>query len=217
MEFAFSQLKTALIGHFGIHPEKHGTFGARLKQLQRLGFPPGVNVGRGTKVGYRTTELFQLVTAFELINAGLPAAHATTIVTENWREFAAGYSAVVAPQLAINERAIVYTRVIVSALADLQKDPADYDARVFVHDVRSLAGILAPNDNRRSFNYVVLCTKDIVASLTRSAVKLARLPEWSLIEDMQQWYLSPTDNRGWMFLPTPDAWLDLTDANPGFE
>lgn len=92
MELSYGQLETTLITHLRIHPDRVGTFRSRIKQLQRLQFPPGVNVGRGARMAYSGEHLFQLVTAFELIAFGLPAMSACTLVERHWEQFSAGYA-----------------------------------------------------------------------------------------------------------------------------
>lgn len=92
MELSYGQLEATLAGHFRIHPDRIGTFRSRIKQLQRLQFPPGVNIGRGARMLYSGEHLFQLVMAFELIGFGLPAMSACSLVERHWEQFSAGYA-----------------------------------------------------------------------------------------------------------------------------
>lgn len=81
---SFGGLERALVTALRVDPDRTETFRARLKQLQRLGFPPGVNVGRGTKMSYSTEHLVQLMFAFEMISTGIPAKTATEMVIQGW-------------------------------------------------------------------------------------------------------------------------------------
>lgn len=92
MRLTYGQLETVLANHLRVHPDKLPTLRSRIKQLQRLQFPPGVNVGRGAKMDYSGEHLFMLVTAFELIGAGHPAQAACNLVSKHWPDFAAGYA-----------------------------------------------------------------------------------------------------------------------------
>ncbi len=92
MKLTYGQLELTLASHLQIHPDKVPTLRSRIKQLQRLQFPPGVNVGRGSKMEYTGEHLFMLVTVFELIGFGLPAQTACNLVKDHWSHFAAGYS-----------------------------------------------------------------------------------------------------------------------------
>ncbi|MGB3791285.1 MAG: hypothetical protein WA978_00970 [Sphingopyxis granuli] len=87
---SFATLEATLAVHFGIRPDDYGKFRARIKQLQRLGFPPGVNVGRGTKFEYSIENFLQLAVAFELMNCGLTGKLVTDIVVEHWPKIASG-------------------------------------------------------------------------------------------------------------------------------
>lgn len=92
MQLTYGQLEMVLSLHLQIHPDKVPTFRSRLKQLQRLEFPPGVNVGRGSKMTYTAEHLFMLVTVFEILGFGLPAQTACKLVTLHWEHFSAGYA-----------------------------------------------------------------------------------------------------------------------------
>ncbi len=92
MRLTYGQLETVLANHLRVHPDKLPTLRSRIKQLQRLKFPPGVNVGRGAKMEYSGEHLFMLVTAFELIGAGHPAQAACNLVSDHWTDFAAAYA-----------------------------------------------------------------------------------------------------------------------------
>lgn len=91
MEMTYKQLEKILISHLRILPDREGTFRSRIKQLQRMEFPAGVNVGRGAKMLYAGEHLFKLVTAFELISSGLPALTATQLVDRHWTAISASY------------------------------------------------------------------------------------------------------------------------------
>jgi hypothetical protein len=92
MLLTYGQLEVTLSSHLRVHPDKVHTLRSRIKQLQRLQFPPGVNVGRGAKMEYSGEHLFLLVTVFELISIGLPAQAACNLTKEHWGDFAAGYA-----------------------------------------------------------------------------------------------------------------------------
>lgn len=92
MQLSYGQLEMTIAQHLRIQPDRIPTLKSRIKQLQRLEFPPGVNVGRGAKMTYTGEHLFQMVTVFELLNFGLPAKTACELTTRHWEEFAGGYA-----------------------------------------------------------------------------------------------------------------------------
>lgn len=66
-----------------IRPDKRIAFKARLKHLQRLGFPPGVNTGTGRSANYGAGEIYQLGIALELLQLGLSPERAVRLVSGN--------------------------------------------------------------------------------------------------------------------------------------
>lgn len=99
MDITYGQLEATLAAYLRIHPDRLGTFRSRIKQLQRLQFPPGVNIGRGGKMAYSLAHLFQMVTAFELLGFAIPAQTACTLAVEHWDTIAGGFALA-----ALNER-----------------------------------------------------------------------------------------------------------------
>ena len=92
MELSYGQLEATLAQHLRVQPDRIPTFKSRIKQLQRLEFPPGVNVGRGSKMSYTGEHLFQMVTVFELLGFGIPAKTACEITKRHWDAFAGGFA-----------------------------------------------------------------------------------------------------------------------------
>jgi hypothetical protein len=88
---SFGRLEAVLSAYFRIDPERGGTFRARIKQLQRLNFPGGVNVGRGVKFEYGLDHALKLVVALELMSFGLPAKFVSELVEASWRRIAIAF------------------------------------------------------------------------------------------------------------------------------
>lgn len=83
MPFVFSQVDDALAKVHTIVPEKRSAFSNRLKHLQKLGFPGGINTGRGRAAEYRGHHIFLLGVALQLIELGLNPERAIRVVEEN--------------------------------------------------------------------------------------------------------------------------------------
>jgi hypothetical protein len=69
--FAFFEVVEILATMFGVHSDRRDTFVSRLQQLQKLGLPGGVNVGRGVKVRYVNWQLADLAMMLDLIDSGM--------------------------------------------------------------------------------------------------------------------------------------------------
>lgn len=177
MELSRKQLDSILLAHHRIHPDKHETFKSRIKTLQRMGFPPGTNVGRGPKVSYSAEHLFMLVTVFELQQIGLAAERAIETVTRSWRQIRYGYG--VAFELIdtfdkpTDEKifGIVYGR----SLADLQfQDPliGPGEGRPMSVAITATAlrvGLANHAPASKSFGKILLDFSDIMESVLRAA------------------------------------------------
>lgn len=61
----------ALVGELhGIAPRRMSALRARLKHFKRLGFPPGVNTGRGRPAEYGPGQIVNVLFAFQLLELG---------------------------------------------------------------------------------------------------------------------------------------------------
>lgn len=70
------------------------TFRSRIKYLRKLGFPPGLNTGKGTRAVYGGSELLQLGLALTLQQVGLTAEGAVTLMADREGDIAAAALAV---------------------------------------------------------------------------------------------------------------------------
>lgn len=84
VELAYADVERVLARLNRIADDKRTAFKARLKHLQRLGFPTGANTGTGKRAIYDADMLFQLVLALELIQCGLPPKLIVTVLNDNW-------------------------------------------------------------------------------------------------------------------------------------
>ena len=82
MEFTFSEVIAALCLKHGIDPEHTGAFRGRVQHMQRSGFPPGVNTGKGNTVSYGWQELLLLALAFEYLEVGATPERAIAETTK---------------------------------------------------------------------------------------------------------------------------------------
>jgi hypothetical protein len=68
----------------GVPVSSHTKFETRLMLLNRLGFPDGVNAGRGYRGGYTIGQFWQLVLAFRLMKLGIGLSRLVEIINESW-------------------------------------------------------------------------------------------------------------------------------------
>ncbi|PSO12626.1 MULTISPECIES: hypothetical protein [unclassified Sphingobium] len=200
MILTYAQIESTLAGHLRVHPDKLGTLRARIKQLQKLQFPPGVNVGRGTKMAYSGAHLFQLLAAFELINIGLPAATATGLVTPNWRQFAAGFArAMEDPYRGRN--ADVFIRIGHYALEELTGglDRKGWISPVYIDDLESLTEDFLPRDDYRvGCSLIMICASEVVRSVIVAAERFSRIQNMRGDDEFKGWAIEYSKEDYWM-------------------
>ncbi|WP_022684603.1 hypothetical protein [Sphingobium bisphenolivorans] len=83
IKFSFAQVSSILESVHRIAPVHSSAFRARLKHLQRLGFPSGINTGKGKAAAYGFRELMMLAVALQLIEIGMSPEKATGICQAN--------------------------------------------------------------------------------------------------------------------------------------
>lgn len=120
MSLSFSQVSFVLAFAAGIPSEKVETFQSRLKQWQKMGFPVGVNVGRGVKAKYGRTQLYQLAVMLRLMKLGLTPERAIEVVQEGWVKFDLAIRHSTAA-MAGDQSLLIYALIRIDALSDLTR------------------------------------------------------------------------------------------------
>ena len=82
--YNFGQLVELLCVIGQVAPDSRSTFVSRIMQLQRLGFPDGVNVGHGKRMRYSFVEIYKLAIAFEILATGVTPRISLNAIRENW-------------------------------------------------------------------------------------------------------------------------------------
>jgi hypothetical protein len=202
MELTYGQLEATLVTHFRVHPDRVGTFRSRIKQLQRLQFPPGVNVGRGAKMVYTGEHLLMLTTAFHLIGSGLPAQSATALVAAHWDHFSAGYALAALQERRIkparpNKIEPVLAVLVVSVFHDIQFEQGDPDtvaASVGIFDKPALEGQWSLSKHNRNHARWVLSISAILTRVLRIAKESAGVESNEFDHEFHDWL--PKDDLG---------------------
>lgn len=218
MELSYGQLEMTLSAHFRIHPDRIGTFRSRIRQLQRLDFPPDSKVGRGERLRYSATQLFQFIAALELINAGFTGGLAVQIVKDRWWNFACGFGLAFRHRRKNQFEKLTFIRIMNCTLADLQgrMERAEIPS-VFVEDADSLQKILMRNDDRVTNSYVVLCASDIVLNVLDLIKRVAQIDNPIQDDELFDWHLREGGADGF-FMRAEDGWFldEVPSGDPPF-
>jgi hypothetical protein len=175
VELTYKQLETTLAAHLQINPDRIPTFRSRIKQLQRLEFPSGVNVGRGAKMVYTGEHLFKLVTAFELLGVGLPAQSVTELTERHWTEFSGAYALARLNRLSGKFKRKIYAQLILRSMHEIQFGKYDdpVASKVLVQDHEFLAWNLEAETTRGVFCHPYLLVSEILERVTKMAEEIA--------------------------------------------
>lgn len=63
-----------------------GQVKGRVQNLQKMGVPIGGNIGKGKRLDYGRSEIYQVVTCFELAELGLNPSQSSFFVKEDWAQ-----------------------------------------------------------------------------------------------------------------------------------
>lgn len=80
---SYAQVVALLADRHDVDDSSMVAFRGRLQHFQRLGFPAGINTGRGRSAAYSFGQLVQLSLAVELIQLGLTPEKAVSVLRSN--------------------------------------------------------------------------------------------------------------------------------------
>lgn len=154
-----------------VEPARRPALAARLRHLQRLGFPPGINTGKGKRAEYGLDELLLLAAAFELLQLGVTPERVSTVLIE-------------AESIVISE-----AKAAVRALTDVGAQ------RLLLIDPRSLSslqGSEAADDDHLMVGSLGDVRKRFLSKPTSSArIAIVDLMNVVVLIADAVWYLSP--------------------------
>lgn len=206
MILTYGQLELALSLYMGIHPDRVGTFRARIKQFQRLQFPSGVNVGRGVKMTYSGEHLFKVATALQLISLGQPAMTAANIVESNWEDFATGYGIAIRNEFfdwPIQKRSAgisIYFRIVVNSLAPLMGEDDAYLSNGWVSVAHKgiLLDAIDDDPERVADSAILLSASNIMRGILYSCLK-AKVDDPLTNPEFSDWHTRSSSNGWWNY------------------
>lgn len=81
--FGYARVKSALAKIFDVEDAQEGAFRGRLKHFRKLGIP-AENPGKGTRLQYSASDIFQLLICLELSEFGIDPTLIVEIVKSHW-------------------------------------------------------------------------------------------------------------------------------------
>jgi hypothetical protein len=126
LSYGFADVEAALAQVHHIADPKRSAFANRLKHLQRLGFPEGVNTGRGRAATYLPEHVFLIAVALQLNEFGITPERAIKLISNSMGRIADGVMQAIDPDPLAVDRPI-YCHVPAAHLEDLSiEKPSDW-------------------------------------------------------------------------------------------
>lgn len=177
-ELSFGQLEACLAHIQQVSDDKRYTFQSRLKQWQKMGFPAGTKVGKGTKVKYTFQHLCQIVLMMQMMRLGLTPERSIHMVNSGWPRFREGLLDAI-DHMARVQPQITYAFVHVNALAELSWDATPWKDTVTVDIItdEELSGLwLGINETERWDDSEAIAAEDKKRGYSSEAwVELVRM------------------------------------------
>lgn len=186
MEFRYPEIEAALAAMHSIAEDRRSAFSNRLRHLQKNGFPPGTNPGRGKAVVYEVRHAVQLAIVLEMNQVGLNPERAMRLANEYMGRIQAASLLAAREMLSGDEEAIllVFDPVM---LADL-RDKNDWDETSASFDVKTLPEFRASLDdgtNLRSRRYALINVTEVVSELSHRLSEVSKRNEYAVLEEIR--------------------------------
>ncbi|MBB3475599.1 hypothetical protein [Sphingomonas sp. BK345] len=185
MPFAFRHIEATFAELHRVKDEKRVALRARLKHLQRLKFPDGVNTGTGKAAAYTAPQMLLIGLTFELLQLGIRPEPIVSVLRENEREVATA-AGIAADRYGSDEPYLMWLTPY--GLSDLMTDEEDQAyTTVDTGEPGTLAELMTSADvlwSRLAVVNVMSVVKGVAQILERqdgglAAEFLTGLREWS--------------------------------------
>ena len=147
MGLSFGQVVDVLTEANSLSPARRERFISRLKQWQKMGFPEGVNVGKGARADYGAKQLFQLAFHLRMLALGLTPERAQSILKIAWNRIQDAITSVTI-LTAQGKGGGHYLLIGMAALTELKDGPDDGHMHIYVRPTEKwmIADSLEPDD-----------------------------------------------------------------------
>jgi hypothetical protein len=108
--YGYAQVELILAKVFDAEDAQRGAFRGRLKHFRKLGIP-AKNPGKGSRLEYSASDLFQLLVALELSEFNIDPNLIVKIVQDHWRGRKGFYAAIQNAQRQPNEDCLAFLSV----------------------------------------------------------------------------------------------------------
>lgn len=184
----YGQLSELLAKLHYISPEKRTAFRGRLQHLQRLGFPPGANTGKGRAASYGAGSILLLALALELTQVGVSPERSIRLL-ENNLSFVTSAAKIASNWRAARNKTAMLLYLEPTSLAGLTRPDLETSSDTFFYDSWPILRKRIENYGTRGFRRLALINlSDLIANICEILEHLMEITtEQAFLDALQAW------------------------------
>ncbi len=192
ISYQYSEIFKILSKKHRISRKKTVSFRGRLQHFQRLGFPLGVNTGKGKRVKYTWRELFLMGLALEYVEIGSTPERIVQEILKFEDILLESLAKVASPKNYETEGCFLLTEL--SGLLALKEENEWGEEMVLLNQSEITAVFSADGDDRYRSPYAIIDLRQFVASILLAVFETIEIPKDQLLEDLKLWVLKSKPN-----------------------
>ncbi|WP_430415581.1 hypothetical protein [Parasphingorhabdus sp.] len=189
MEFVYREVQAVLTHKHNIAGANLTAFRGRIQHMQRLGFPSGVNTGKGNPVRYTWRELLLLGLAFEYVEIGATPDRSVAEISKFEDTLLAGICEMILakPQLDDGGSAKCFLLADLSALLTLKVEERWHQqcSILTIEDINRM--LSAQGDDAYRSPYTIVDLRQFLGGLTSSVIDVCGLDNRIVASDIKAW------------------------------
>lgn len=193
LSFQYSEIFEILMKKHKISESKSISFRGRLQHFQRLGFPIGINTGRGKRVKYTWRELFLMGLALEYVEIGSTPERIVQEILKFEDIVLEALAKVASPKESETEGCFLLTEL--SGLLALKQENHWGEEIMLLTQFEMMQVFSDEGDDRFRSPYAIIDLRQFVASIFLSVFETMVMPRDLLADDLKRWAAS-AQNEG---------------------
>lgn len=185
ISFQYSDIFEILSKKHQISKSKAISFRGRLQHFQRLGFPLGINTGRGKRVKYTWRELFLMGLALEYVEIGSTPERIVQEILKFEDMLLESLAKVASPENYEREGSFLITEL--SGLLALKRE-SQWGEKIVLLTQSEMNQVFSDDgDDRYRSPYAIIDLRQFVASILLAVFDIIEIPKDQLLEDLKRW------------------------------
>lgn len=185
VSYQYSEVFQILSRKHQISAKKTVPFRGRLQHFQRLGFPLGINTGKGRRVKYTWRELFLIGLALEYVEIGSTPERIVQEILKFEDVLLGSLAKVASPENSETEACFLLTEL--SGLLALKRENQWREEMVLLNQ-REIASVFSSDgDDRYRSPYAIIDLRQFVASMLLAVFEITEIPKDQLLGDLKLW------------------------------